>query len=226
MREKMKKFIVLVLVVVMCVSMTACGRNKRAFELSKSAYDNICIAYEITSQFGDDIYEAWRLGIYYDDEILDEGIWYLTSELSLSEDDLLEGFGYAAAEIMDEDWFEMSDEEQDVIIENSDLVFDIMEDDLFSFCVLIVTDAYILNGTAGEAQIALDEAKEQMKKLSQGYSDYEHYPNLKGYYTTTSSFLDFCNNPNGSFEQVKDTINDYNKEARDYISNLDYIFEE
>lgn len=65
-----------------------------------------------------------------------------------------------------------------------------------------------------KAQTALDAAKAQMKELSQEYSDYEHYPNLKGYYTTTSAFFDFCNNPFGSFEQLKDTI------------NHDYIFED
>lgn len=77
-----------------------------------------------------------------------------------------------------------------------------------------------------EVQTALNTAKEQMKELSDKYSDYEHYPNLKGYYTTTSSFFDFCQNPTGSFEQMKNTINDYKNEARDYISDLDYIFEE
>ena len=77
-----------------------------------------------------------------------------------------------------------------------------------------------------EVQTAINTAKEQMKKLSDKYSDYEHYPNLKGYYTTTSSFFDFCQNPTGSFEQMKNTINDYKNEARDYISDLDYIFEE
>ena len=101
-----------------------------------------------------------------------------------------------------------------------------MEDDLFSFCVNSVSAAYKVNGKVEEAQTALDAAKAQMKELSQKYSDYEHYPNLKGYYTTTSSFFDFCNNPTGSFEQVKTTVNDYKNEARDYISDLDYIFED
>ena len=64
-----------------------------------------------------------------------------------------------------------------------------------------------------------------MKKLSEKYSDYEHYPNLKGYYTTTKSFFDFCQNPTGSFAQYKNMLNDYRNEACDYISVLDYIFE-
>ena len=101
-----------------------------------------------------------------------------------------------------------------------------MEDGFWEFCVDAICCAYIMNGNADEAQAALDAAKTQMKELSQEYSDYEHYPNLKGYYTTTSSFFDFCLNPSGSFEQVKDTINDYRNDAREYISDLDYIFED
>lgn len=119
----------------------------------------------------------------------------------------------------------MSEEDKQAYIDNADSFFRVMEDSLFSFCVNSVSAAYVVNGKVEEAQTALDAAKAQMKELSQKYSDYEHYPNLKGFYTTTSSFFDFCNNPTGSFEQVKQTINDYKNSARDYISDLDYIFE-
>lgn len=199
--------------------------------LSAPAYDNIDIAYEITEQFGADIYEAWRLGIYDDDEILKDGVTYLAGELSLSEDELKDGICYALASMFGEEWSEMPEEEKTEIkkmTENSAVVFSVMEeeDNLFSFCVNVVVGAYTANGKMEEAQNVLDVAKSQMKELSENYSDYEHYPNLKGYYTTTSSFFDFCQNPTGSFEQVKDTVNNYKNEARDYISDLDYIFEE
>ena len=65
-----------------------------------------------------------------------------------------------------------------------------------------------------------------MKDMSLQYSDYEHYPNLKGYYTTTNAFFEFCQNPTGSFEQVKDTINKYRNDARSYRNELAYIFED
>lgn len=224
----MKKTIVLLLVIVMCLSLTACGGDKKAFEASKAAYDNIDIAYEITEQFGSDLYEAWRLGIYEDEAVLEDGAKHLATELSLSEEEIRIGAAYhIATYIYDENWDELSDEEKETYIEeDSDIYFTFYEEDLFSACVWCVTDAYIANGKVKEAQTALDAAKAQMKELGQEYSDYEHYPNLKGYYTTTSSFFEFCNEPTGSFEQVKDTINDYKNDARDYISDLDYIFEE
>ena len=223
----MKKLVSLILALTIVISMSACGNsNKKAFEASKLAYDNIDIAYEITEQFGSDLYEAWRLGIYESDEILDDGAKHLATELSLSADEIRAGAAYTIATMIGEDWSALSDEDKDNYISNADEFFSIMEDELFSFCVMAVTGAYTANGKVEEAQSALTAAKAQMKELSQEYSDYEHYPNLKGYYTTTSSFFEFCNNPTGSFEQVKETINKYKNEARDYISDLDYIFEE
>lgn len=222
----MKRIISLLLVIIMCLSLVACGGSeKKAFEASKAAYDNIDIAYEITEQFGSDIYEAWRLGIYDDDEILEDGAAHLATKLSLSADEIRAGAVYA---IYKDEWDTMPDEEKDKLIDNADLFFihSYNEDELFFFCVMAVSNAYVVNGKVEEAQTALDAAKAQMKELSSEYSDYEHYPNLKGYFTTTSSFFDFCQNPSGSFEQFKETVNDYKKEARDYISDLDYIFDD
>ncbi len=224
----MKKIIAFILTLLMSLSFTACfgGGNKKAFNVSKEAYDKVSIAYGITEKFGSDIYEAWRLGIYDEDEILEDGISHLAKELSLSEEELKEGLGNYIAGIMGKSWKELSDTEKRSITENSATCFEILEEDLFSHCVNIIVEAYEVNGKAEEAQTALDNAKSLMKELSEKHSDYEHYPNLKGYYTTTSSFFDFCQNPTGSFEQVKDTLNEYKNEARDFISDLDYIFEE
>lgn len=222
----MKKWIALLLAAVMCLSLCACGGgNKKAFNASKDAYDNIDIAYEITEQFGSDIYEAWRMGIYDKDDIIDDGAKHLATKLSLSVDEIRAGVAYMVANALGKNWDEMSEEDKQAYIDNADSFFRVMEDSLFSFCVNSVSAAYVVNGKVEEAQTALDAAKAQMKELSQKYSDYEHYPNLKGFYTTTSSFFDFCNNPTGSFEQVKQTINDYKNSARDYINDLDYIFE-
>lgn len=223
----MKRIWITIVAISLVLSLSACDSgNKKAFEVSKVAYDNVDIAYEITDNFGSDIYEAWRLGIYDDEEILDEGTAYLSGELSLSEDELKDGIVYVLLEIIGSSWEDATDEEKTKLRSSADSCFTLFEDDLFSFCVMVVTGAYQANGKVTEAQNALEEAKTQMKELSEEYSDYEHYPNLKGYYTTTNSFFDFCLNPTGSFEQVKTTINDYRNEARDYMNDLDYIFEE
>lgn len=224
----MKKFAAFVLAMGMLVSLTACGggKDKKAFEASKAAYENVNAAYEITEKYGSDVYEAWRLGIFDDDEVLEGGCAYLAEKLHISKDDIAAGTAYSVAKILGENWDELSEEEKSTYIQNADGTFEIMEEDLFSWCVKVVSNAYIVNGKVEEAQAYLTEAKAQMKDLSANYSDYEHYPALKGYYTTTSSFFDFCQNPTGSFEQLKTTIENYKTTARDYNADLNYIFED
>jgi len=221
----MKRKVALIVAVAMVLMLCACGGGKKEFEASKVAYETIDTAYKITEQMGSDVYEAWRMGIYESDEILEDGCGYLATELSLSAEELRVGAAYTIAGLIDEDWETMSEEDKKDLINTADDMFSVFEDDLFTFCVMTVTGAYAANGKAEEAKTALTEAKGMMKELSEKYSDYEHYPNLKGFYTTTNSFFEFCQDPTGSFEQVKQTINDYKNEARDYISDLDYIFE-
>ena len=220
----MKRFLTLLLALMMCISSAGCSGTQKAFEASKDAYDSINTAYEITEQFASDIYEAWRMGIYEDDEVLEGGTQYLAAELNVSEDELAAGVAFTVNEIMGaDDWDTLSESEKESYLSATDMYFRLFEDDLFSFCVLAVIGAYQVNGKIEATQSALDTAKQEMRELSEKYADYEHYPNMKGYYTSTSSFFEFCQNPTGSFEQVVNTINDYKNEARDYKNDLDYI---
>lgn len=222
----MKKKIALLLAAVLTLSLTACGGNKKAFEKSKTAYAHIETAYEIAGEFSEDLYEAWRLGIYNKDEILEGGTAYLAKALNLSREEILEGVVYVVATMNGNHWEDVTEDEKAQLCENADSFFPLFEDQLFSFCVMAVSGAYSANGKAETAQAALEEAKAEMKEMSEKYSDYEHYPNLKGYYTTTNAFFAFCQNPTGGFEQVKTTINDYRNDARSYKSDLDYMFED
>lgn len=226
----MKKLIAFILALALCLSLTACGGNKKAFDASKLAYEQIDIAYEITDEMSKDIYEVWRLAIYEKDEIVKGGAKYLASKLHLNEDDIRMGIAYATIMYDGKDWNSQTDEEIEDLCNRADAFLKsaskIESLKFFSFCTWCVDDAYLLNGKMEEAQTALDSAKAMMRELSEKYSDYEHYPSLKGYYTTTSAFFDFCESPTGSFEQVKDTLNKYRNEARDYVGDLDYIFED
>ena len=225
--RKMKSIVCLFLALLMLGSLGSCGstpanttpvNKETAFDVAKEAYDKVDAAYQITEKFGSDIYEAWRLGIYDDDEILSNGVGHLASKLSLSEREIIDG---VALVFTDE-----GEEPETLTKSEANRYFKNMEDYLFTFCVMVVSNAYKANGKVDEAQAALDSAKGLMKKMSEQYSDYEHYPKLKEYYTSTKSFFAFCQDPTGSFEQVKTTINDYRNEARDCVSDLDYIFED
>lgn len=224
----MKKFLAFAFALVLALSLAACGggKTKKAFDASKEAYQNINTAYKITADYGSDIYEAWRLGIYDDDEIIEEGCAYLAKELNLSQEEIENGVAYSLAEVLGTRWEDCTDDEKSSYRTMADSTFGMMEDSLFSWCVQVVSNAYAANGKAAEAKGYLDTAKGQMKELSENYSDYEHYPALKGYYTTTSSFFDFCQNPTGSFEQLKTTVENYKTTARNFNADLDYIFED
>ena len=215
-----------ILAMLMCLSLGSCGKNKKAFEASKVAYENIDAAYTVVEQFATDIYDAWMVGIYDDEELMDDGIEYLASELSLSEEELRAGAVHVYAHMIGEEASSLTEEEKTNATEYTNVFFILFEDDLFTLCVEFVMGAYIENGKVDEVNALLENAKLQMKELSEKYSDYEYYPSLKEYYTTTRSFFDFCQDPTGSFEQIKGTINDYKNDARDYSNDLKYIFEE
>lgn len=41
----------------------------------------------------------------------------------------------------------------------------------------------------------INKIGKQMKEIREKYSDHDHYPALKGYYTAISVFFDSCRNP-------------------------------
>lgn len=186
----MKKYSLAILVVIFCSFITSCsGSNQKAFDSSKIAYDYIDQAYEITESLGSDIYEVWRLGIHEKDKILEDGVSYLASELTLTEKELLDGLVYTViVTIGGEDWDNCSQEDKDYFYEKADSVFKVYEGSLFSLCTLAVVGAYTMNGEVVATQYAINEAKTTMKELSDKYSDYEHYPSLKEYFTTREIF--------------------------------------
>lgn len=99
-------------------------------------------------------------------------------------------------------------------------------DDGYSIVVFGIVDAYKVNGTSDKVSSLLSDAKEALRTISDEYSDYEHYPALKDYYSAVNAYFDFCENPTGSFQQLADTINSYENEAREYQNDLDFVFGE
>lgn len=213
----MKKIFTIMLAAIMLLSFVACSGNggkpvqlsptEMAFKAASEAYGFIDNAYQLTEQFGSDVYEAWRIGIYDSDEA---SISYLAKKLNLTESEISAAIESLLGEGIDDFYFTYYEK----------------NGSLFSACVWLVSEAYNLNGKTKEIEDGLATAKELMKDMSAKYSDYEHYPNLKGYYTTTSAFFEFCKDPTGSFEQVKNTINDYRNNARNYRNELAYIFDD
>ncbi len=220
----MNKKVIFISILILClVSMTGCGKGKikEAFDISKVAYDNVNDAYALTEVFASDIYEAWRLGIYEKEKV---DLEFLARKLKLRESELEAGVVYALAIESGLDPENLSNEDKTTLEDYVDLYF-YGRESKFSACVNAVVGAYKANGKLSKAKKAMDDSKTNMKKLSEEYSDYEHYPKLKEFFTTEKAFLEFCENPTGSFEQVTTTINDYKNDVRECKSDLDFIFE-
>ena len=213
----MKKIIALILAATMLLSLTACGGesntvSKEAFNNATEAFRLVTEAYQATNEYSQDIYEAWRLGVnsrkdYDEDAELDDFI----SEMHIDGTSIKE----AIAKLSGKDAYASGDWKMLPYRYNGSY---------FSAWVSTISEAYVCSGDVDEIERKLTRAKDLMKELGEEYSDYEHYPNLKKYFTNTLAFLDFCQNPEGSFEQVVETFNAYRNNAREYFFDLNYVF--
>lgn len=227
----MRKAISLLLALCMVFALCGCGNStKKAFEISKAAYDEISEAYKITEELGHDLYNGIHVAIYGTDAVKGSNVLENLSEecINISREELKAGLSYSLAKYKyEESWDDLSAEEKDKYSELAE-IYDfsdehISENQRFIACWTVI-HAYELNGSVAKADSCLESAKVLMRELSDKYSDYEHYPNLKGFYTTTNSYLDAIETFKMSFEAYKDLHTQYEKEARDYKADLDYIF--
>lgn len=86
----------------------------------------------------------------------------------------------------------------------------------------MVVQAYIENGKSDQIKSYLDNAKEEIKKCNDSKS---YYASLKEYYNTVNSYYAFCQQPQGSLDQVETTINDYHNTMRDCKNDLELDLE-
>ena len=76
-----------------------------------------------------------------------------------------------------------------------------------------------------DARAKVENAKKYLKEVTDTYADYTAYPTLKQYYSEVSSYLEFAENPSGSFSQLKTTIDNYETNIRTYKNDLSFTFE-
>lgn len=220
-----KVVIVTVIVLTVCFSLTifvgcssaskaAYEKSEVAYEKSEVAFENITSAYLLINEFSRDIYQAWSIGVYDEYDYNDEfELQYFANELNISSGDIKD----AIASLLQKDYYSSGDWKK--LQEHYD-------DSFFSACVDVVSEAYVVNGQVDKISTLLLDAKNLMKELGSEYSDYVHYPVMKTYYSNTLAFFDFCKNPEGSFQQVIETFNDYRNIERKSFFELNYIFED
>lgn len=229
----MKKIIALVLAAVMCLSLCACETSNASFELAKTAYSNLVSAWHVADQFADDIYNIWHGCVWKKEEMSKNGIQFFVDNTSLDEEEIIEGLASRHYILLDfsrtgVNWNDLSDNDKQAYRNDVVNLFEkasrsrqapAMDDSIYA-----IVGAYKLNGELYDAQKSLEAAKQAIKEISKEDSDYEYYPDLKGFYTTTSALIDFCTSPSGSFDQYKVSLNNYRKEAKEYMNALEFDF--
>ena len=220
----MKKFLTFLLTAVFTICLVSCSllgdskgdnpspssnqetnKTQEQYDCGKIAYDELLKASKICENMGDAVYGAWYFAIYEADDYSSSTITSaFSSETGISVSDLNKA---ASA-------YEIS----------STLLPYALSD--FSLAVLITTKAFELNGQTKNLDDSIAKAKEQLKTMTQKYSDYSEYPSLKSLYSKVDSYATFLKSPTGSFEQLKTTIQTYENDIRTLISDLSFIFED
>jgi len=222
----MRKIIAIIICICLIIPLVGCS-DKKAFELTQEAYNNLNEVSDICADMSTDIYEVWRLSIYEKNSIISGGCSFLSHELGYTELELREAGAYTiATETSGEDWDELSADEQTEYKSLVDRSFDVVSEHMVTFCVSLVKNAYLLNGKIERAEQLLNETKVIMKELSDKHSDYEHYTAIKNYYSTMNSFFEFLNNPTCTFDQMSTTVDDYSNSLRDFKSELSFVFDD
>ena len=198
---------------------------------AKEVYENIKSAWTIADQMGTGIYNVWHGWVYEKEEMSSGGLQFFADKASISLDDIVEGF--SARNYVNEqfaktgvNWNDISESDKEFYRDATVKAFEQarkarqyagMSDVLWG-----TVYSFMLNGYVDGAQTLLETAKQELKELP---ADYEYYSALKEFYTTTSALVDYCGSPSGSLDQYKVLLNDYRKEARDYMNDLDFVFE-
>lgn len=195
----------------------------------KSVYTALKNAYTIVDRHGSDIYTAWQKGIYQKEKFqganLNAATNYLASQLFLDYDEVLDGECYAWTVLLfGGEWEEKSDEEMQKDRETmatGSLFF--MCSDKKVACIITVIGAYRMNGDVDRVNEALGkyDALDSSLRKSEDFS--EEIEKLDKLYTSIKSFLDFCQNPKGSFNEAGDTMSQYRKQIQECISSLDNL---
>ncbi len=206
----MKKIICIVCLLAVSVGLLAsCGKAQEKNDVAtaqetndaasaQKAYELLEQAEEICINGMDDIYNAWRFGIYEADDCYTSTIFYkLSLETSFSSSELEENGGFSASSL-------------------------VSGDDNWQYCLWAVKNCLKNRGDFDEVDRLLAESKIAIQSIS---SDYEYYSAFKEYYAKVASYAEFFKETTGSFNQLVDTISDYENDIRTAKEIFKFDFE-
>lgn len=204
-------------------------QEKAKFDMGKETYESIKASWQVVDLMGDDLYNIWNGSIWKKEEMSKKGIQFFVDNTSLDEKDIIEGLAsrnyvnerYAKTGVT---WIEVSEDVKQFYRDSTVELFEKASKQRqclgMADSLLAIVNAYMLNGKADNVRQSLETVKRNMKELT----DDRNYDSLKGFYLVTSNLLDFCMSPSGSFNQYCILLNDYRKDARNYMNELDIFF--
>ena len=175
-------------------------RMQKVYENSELVYKKLNEVVEICMYGMDVVYDAWSWGIYEADKYKINNASSQTTFIGLalktgiSVGDL-EAAGYSADQIKS-DW---------------------------RYAVFTVEGALSKLGYYDAVKQKMSEAQSILQELTTTYGDYTYYPKLKDYYVAVDSYATFFLEPTCSFDQLLDTINNYEKNIRTYQTEVELL---
>ena len=194
----------------------------------KNVYATLKGVYEIIDHHGSDLYTAWQKGIYQKDKFqganLNNATNYLASQLFLDYDEVLDGECYAWYFLFGEDWETVSEEQLQKDRETfaTGTLFYMCKDKK-SACIITVIGAYRVNGDVERVNAAFEKYNALERSIRENERFSQEVETLDKLYTTMKSFLGFCQDPTGSFNQVGDTMSQYRKDVQECMTTLDRL---
>lgn len=181
------------------------ARKKIVYENAKAAFEKLNLVASLCVDGMDDIYSAWHFGIYTADDCTTSNVYTkLANVTSFSSTELKA----AAAKLGGL---------------SADLMAILLVDD-WQYCLHTVKTAIETRGDYETIKSELAAAQAIMQELTTMYDDYTYYPELKKYYASVSSYVEFFNSPSGSFNQLSTTVDNYETAIRTYQSDLGFLF--
>ncbi len=93
--------------------------------------------------------------------------------------------------------------------------------DEFSYDILIVKEVMNKKGYYEDVSSLINEAKTSIQNVTK---DLDNYKDMKNFYSTCNAYLEWVSNPSGNFNQAQDTINNYEKEIKDYKNDMEFDY--
>lgn len=205
-----------------------------AYDMARSAYADLCAAYELVSQMGFDLHNVWRVGAHEADKANNgKYVEYMAQHLQyLTKEEFVAGVARTLAwNAGGKKWDTLSDEEKDSYMDYANSEFYIKREHFQYFCVSSILHGYYLKSVPDEIRELLKTAKDQLKDLAETYPENAHYSMLKEFYKTVDAYFELCYSDGDggagiSFNQFKELRGTYIKEAQEHMSELGFEFED